>query len=184
MKKTAANRVLIAKDVLRQLAGRIKPSEGVYFRFDLELDSIKDSDLDKELCNLYANEPCEVCALGALFVGALDTLDDLKANQLANARRGPYAEEILRYLGRYFDQEQLYMIEIVFERWDKSYGLDDDERDFIVRGYPMSKENVMAASRYGRSGEMRFLNAEQRMREIMQNIIDNDGTFVIPDEFR
>lgn len=154
-------RVMLAKDVIAQLNQKKLIAESGVF---IENDSNN-------------GDVCSVCAIGALTISYLtlcpkvisrnvlfDTLDLQNVNEDHNASR----LTIQSILAPYFDIEQLELIEAVFEETEAfAKNADVDE-----------------AANYGR-----YMKITQKVRTrtdhdmlilIMQNIIDNDGTFVVP----
>lgn len=148
-------RVMLAKDVIAQLKQKKLIAESGVF--------IENGSNDGDVCS--------VCAIGALTISYLtlcpkvisrnvlfDTLDleDSNASRLT----------IQSILAPYFDVEQLELIEAVFEE---------------TTAYANTAD-VDYAANYGRY--MRIIRQvgtdHDMLILIMQNIIDNDGTFVVP----
>lgn len=187
----AALRVAVAKDVL----ARIVPDENITVKTMTYLKT------DGET-------PCAVCAIGGLVLSALEnstlagkighrkTLSDVE-------RLTPYAFKTLarQVLGRVFEDEQLGMIEAAFEGelegfWgnpsrftvnDETYdavGVELDElQDELAPGDRRLWNNLKRARNYGVKTTDEFYEDSQDLERellaaIMQNIIDNDGTFV------
>lgn len=144
-------RVLIAKDVLKQLdAKKLVATEGTY----LEFENVKFSDSDF-LHEVLAETKCEVCALGSLYYSRVQLANETKCGvtytwhyddktRYGVSRSGTIEEDLLQY----FDGEDLNAIETYFEGWREASGFSEKNSD-----------------------------PETRMRKIMQNIVDNNGTF-------
>ncbi len=155
-KLSATNkRITIAKDVLKQLKlGRLVAQAGTYFTPQAVY---REYDDEKELSDVIKDKKCTVCALGSLFVCAVDKLDKLKYGDAYYIAQ----YEIHTYLKGFFAEDQLRLIESAFERDDFSY---DGNMDIsVIRLYTKG------------------LNSPKtRMEKIMKNIIRNKGTFVFP----
>ena len=178
----AEKRVQIARDVLAQLAmKRLVPTEGIWLngtnseRGDLfvKTDIKKNPEL-KDL--LKKRKTCHGCALGGMFMCSVERADKLKVRDLITENEPNFTEDELiefqaadcsvpegitfDYLEKFFDMEQLEMIESAFER-----------------GAGVCHYNSASA----------FANVVEdpgtRMELIMQNIIVNKGKFVPSKKF-
>ncbi len=164
----AQKRVMIAKDVLAQIkAKRYFPESGEWVKplwsddqksIDIKLDpnsSIKDAFKSKAI------NSCQVCALGGLFMSCTNlnnntTVQDMKTEYYL----GEVVQDndkISNGLNRIFTQKQLMLIEIYFEGGEGYF-----------KGY--SDENLLVTF-------FESFNDDERLKMIMQNIIDNNGTF-------
>jgi len=152
----AEKRVAIAKDVLAQMsANKIRAERGLYVN-----KMIPSNKLGSEVCDLNPMNTrggCNACALGSMFLCAVDKHDKLKVGDLEEINvYGPdgihqrgveiFREDTAEYLGKFFSQDQLNQIELAFEsgRCPATESASDD-------------------------------NATLRL--IMENIIANKGTF-------
>lgn len=180
----AEQRVAIARDVIAQLNARaILATPGIYFEFpkdalgerehgDWGIGDKEPTLAGKALCDVLTNaaEPCQVCALGAVFVSAACAAGDYAIKGVELSTGDIFAERptqgaMHRYLGGFFDEEQLELMENAFEATNINGSYDDD--DFITT--------------YGVAADM-FENVEdptERLRLVMQNVVDNGGTFVV-----
>jgi hypothetical protein len=156
----ARRRVAIAKDVLKQIAAqKLKPVVGSY----LEADNFRKEYLpvDGSLQETFQKLPqCQVCAKGALLVCTI-----LAQNKATNAEFKNIMEwdgdELTKIMDGTFSAEQLRLIECEFEGNDvEFYGKTPRERIFPV----MELKGLLPAS--------------ERMTIIMENIIQNKGTFI------
>lgn len=155
----AEMRVRIAKDVLAQVkADRLTPREQSYliFRGALPVDShgyISNEDVDVR--DTLKGAKCQVCALGALFVAAVDRFNEcqLPACRLSVGNR----LDLTDYLAKAFSATQMDAIEAAFE--GQSYAHGDRDRVY----------NSRFVDAYDDSTE--------RLRAIMRNIVRNGGTF-------
>lgn len=172
----ADKRVAIARDVLAQLSTkRLVPRTGVWLAGANMEKLYTKSDVDKnpELQSLLATKKeCTGCALGGMFLCAVEAADDLKLGELSDVKNyqrqmklspekrvysyidgGVEGEDAFKYLRKFFSQAQLEAIESAFERGNGSE----------------THESAAFADDEERSSE--------RMRLIMENIIANKGTF-------
>lgn len=92
---------------------------------------------------------CHVCAIGACFLAYVQRFDKVKTNFWGTV----FADNMKLALEEYFDLHQLYMIESAFELWPRS-GVE-----FVLYYYNETPSF--------------------RLRKIMQNIVANNGEFVV-----
>ncbi len=171
----AEKRVAIARDVLAQMGtGRFVAEAGYWLTLPDAFYLIEATDAQKEKNTelqsiLKKREQCQGCALGGMFMCAVERANKLKVRDLSTFEEAtkedmdedPWyldnlqveGEDTLDYLKRFFSEEQLTLIESAFEQGDGAYGKAG--ADFCA--------NVLEAS--------------DRMRVIMQNIIVNKGKF-------
>jgi hypothetical protein len=131
MDNKAKMRVKIARDVLKQLTARkLVAAAGVYMILNSEaathnywktLSSKKPS----QQLNKFLPKKCNVCALGALFITAIDknndlTLGELPSNDISGRWFG--SATMRDYLNKWFDLYQLVEIEQSFERGPSGKG--------------------------------------------------------------
>ena len=157
-------RVLIAKDALALLkkealmacAGGYLVIRGKSFPF-----SVDDEDEDKQVADIVSEAPvCEVCAIGAAFVASVRRFDRLK---IRDFYADPDRYDYTRYLGQFFSQAQLDLMEIAFE--GTHIGVANvPEREFL-----------RAQSFYLHYATPE--RAPERLEAIFRNIVKNDGTF-------
>lgn len=169
-------RVQIARDVLVQLdSKRLTAICGIWLSGKNEKGLFNEVDIKKnlELKDVLAKvKRCEGCALGGMFMCAVERADKLKLNQLdtvkeinrpyyyRNSYRDSYSDGLISeddafsYMKKFFKLDQLNMIESAFENGDgatnHAYGAD------FVCGID---------------------DPQTRMRLIMENIVTNKGTF-------
>lgn len=172
-KTSAQMRVIIAKDVLAQIAkGRYRPVEGSWVGSsnlgDMDLYIEKRLDKDESLCRVDASEyvnkvkKCSVCALGAIFMSQVGNFGGITFTS------GSYAYSVFEDLERsplkrYFSISQLELIESCFEGLDGTYS----------GSMAKNSDRVSAQAYY-----VCYKNSTERMTAIMNNIIRNKGTFV------
>lgn len=177
----AQQRVAIARDVLEWLRlGRIRPEKGTYF---ILLSGEKYIRGATEV-NGYT---CRVCALGGIFAAATEVTNLTPRG--VEEDEDPWDEAARKALKPYFSEEQLRLIESAFEAADFSgplaYG--GETRRAIALGQSVDKAMPTAVPlvQWNDDGTQSTPYQEwlrerdaRRMRLIMQNIIDNDGTFI------
>jgi hypothetical protein len=168
-------RVAIARDVLAQIrTKRLVPTEGVWLAAShgnllTKALAKKNPELQEVLGKV---KQCDGCALGGMFMCAVEKADQLKLDKLETVqcynqqvkRFHEYCEledtiveeDAFRYLKKFFSVEQLNLIEATFQR---NKGACFDERACLF-----AREETDPA---------------ERMRLIMENIIKNNGKFRI-----
>ena len=162
----AQKRVMIAKDVLAQIkAKRYFAESGEWVKplwsddqksIDIKLDpnsSIKDAFKSKAI------NSCQVCALGGLFMSCTNlnnntTVQDLKDETYIGELVAD-DDKISNGLNRIFTQAQLMLIESYFEGGEGYFRGGNEKTQTFLESY----------------------NDDERLKIIMQNIIDNNGTF-------
>ncbi len=136
-----AMRIAIAKDVLSLLKAKdsIVAKSGVYLTCSCDADAlINEVPLGNAQENIdVLTKECRVCALGALFVGAVDLYNKCQLQEF-----GGYGN-IVNKLRDFFSDKQLYLIEGCFEgHWDEK---------FVCRGfhnkYPEDAQRMKAIMR-------------------------------------
>lgn len=148
-------RVAIAKDVIIALkAKKYIAKSGDY----LNLNSKSGKDLfgvninQELLCS--DDVTCTVCAIGAMFtskVAISNNFDDYR----------PSDNEMRSHLSKYFSMPQLHLIESAFEGWEKG-------STSISGNIPNDNHMIF---------EEKYPNDNDRMIAIMENIVENKGTF-------
>jgi len=168
-------RVIIAKDVIAALnAKRYAAKRKVYVEFMDPLSFEASDQLDK----VIKDKKCDVCAIGAVFISAVDRFDNLKCEDVVIHTRSASTMEfhfeqfgdrlgingitssgIMNYMTDFFDRNQLRLMEAAFECENIACYLDT--------------QIINRAIEFGRAES----NIENRLIKIMQNVIENDGTF-------
>ena len=199
----AQTRVAIAKDVLKALdTKRIKATSGTYLQTSkaaaralaasVGIEARKDAygDLEYNVADdkfdaqprkpVKAPKACRVCAIGSVFVAAVDRFDKLTIGQTQAAILGGEVAAMREYLDPWFSHDQLSLIEAVYEGWTHSLpiGVSADDVDAEVErisGRPFNGGTERAAVAHSR------VTADKRMRAIMSNIIAHRGTYVLPE---
>ena len=179
----AEKRVEIAKDVLKQIkANKYSPECGVWFRDsnDKYLEDFLDYqtgqliDAKKDIVEKLVGT-CKVCALGSLFISAIDKYNHTKLDPaFCNDAEIFTAIDKNNPLTRWFTARQMLLIENTFENasgaWYPPLGLKKKE----WRAW--DDKVVPAINKYN----LRYPNPTDRLKAIMNNIIRNKGTFVLP----
>jgi len=154
----AEKRVAIAKDVLKLIkAEKLIPETGSYVEND-QLDSIlwnnDEVDIKKALKELQ--QPCEVCALGAIFYA-----ETIKRNDCVIVGRFVRRDDITKRMKDIFTKGQMIMIESAFESGDFN------ELRIVSQG------NIELSINFG----SQYTEPKERLVAIMENIVKNKGTF-------
>lgn len=170
----AGKRVIIAKDVIAALtAEAIKPTQGQYFflpavdRYDQhEIRRLIGDRIDTSLQDILPTlPPCHVCAKGALFVCTVARRNQVIADQAFGP--GAFdAPHLSAMLGGVFGPEQLALIEAEFDG-----DMIDAQNDEQKRYQPVMFNE-------GDEDSEDRTPPRDRMIAIMQNIVDNGGTFI------
>ena len=171
----AGKRVLIAEDIIAQVkAKRFKPRSGVWVQpvnasntLDLELDHNFDGAVSVRELFLEKKIPaCECCALGALFMSCTlynnkTTVDDFTEEVIFDFEEKIDSGTFKNGLTRFFSRSQLKLIEAAFECGFGAFRVAD-------------KKTMDRVAKW----EEKLPNDQKRLVAIMNNIIDNKGTFV------
>ena len=159
----AEKRVQIARDVLAQLASkRLIATTGTWLAGSDEGDLFSRKDVDKnpELQKvLSSTKKCAGCALGGMFMCAVERADNLKLGDLSDdsqSQKQLQTDDVFAYMEQFFSLEQLHQIEAAFEQGD-GHASDEDAADWLSE----------------------VDEASERMRLIMENIVVNKGKFLL-----
>jgi len=156
-RRKADARVAIAQDVIETLRiGRMVAAQDGYFNYQGSMNSFEAVTLG---VRAPASATCRVCALGAALVCAVGLYD--KAPELESYFRSNrwHRSTFLKVLYRWFRKSQLSLIECAFERNNAFMGANAWDR--------------VKAMRFGE----KYDDDHDRLVAIMQNIVDNGGTF-------
>lgn len=169
----AKKRVAIARDVLAQLnAKRFIATPGNWAvpkgKESLLSASEAKTKQNKELQEIFSKiKTCNTCALGGLFVCAVESADKIKVKDLLDFKSNEEApfddtcdvdineDDITTYLEKYFSYDQLAEIEYAFEQGGGALSGSQEALSFV--------DDVESPS--------------ERMRLIMENIVVNNGIF-------
>lgn len=173
-------RVAIANDVLKLLNSRhLKVASSNGYLVVKDNTDIKDIVGDNMLCDAQPSinklvKNCEVCALGSAMVSYVRLFDNITLRELGIHNSFWDKDEIIietdkidisEKLGDIFSLEQLDMIEAAFER-DSTFADYEDKGDSF---HNKINKSLLFGEKYK--------SDRQRLIAIMQNIVDNDGTF-------
>lgn len=188
----AEKRVQIARDVLSQLATkRLFAVSGTWLTGAEGRELFDESDLkkDPELQQiLKKTKTCDGCALGGLFLCAVERANKLKISELScvvpnlESDTGeliivggfgalPDEDDTFKYLKKFFTKSQLDLIEYTFEEGNGAV------HDFCCKEFEQASVFFTGGKEVG--DKYSGLTAHDRMRLIMENIICNKGTFVV-----
>ncbi len=161
----AEKRVLIAKDVLKQIKiHKFDPQSGAWFDSSvLELHNLYDDD-SAQPALLMEQPTCNVCALGGLFLSTIRLNNKCPVRELLESEcdLGGRISEGDSTLNKIFSIKQLQLIEATFEVNGGAYRASQ--------------------SKYDRVGDFytKYPDVKDRLVAIMKNIIKNKGTFILP----
>lgn len=153
--------VAIAKDVLKTINKRNIKSESYYCQVPYEQQANK---LFSSNGNAQKHIPtiekfCQVCAIGTCFLSFIKLYNNIKLKDINNDR-----SMMVDYLSQFFDERQLDLIEIAFERslnYTKT-NIQYNELELYYR-----------AKLFGQ----KYIKDHNRIKAIMLNIIKNKGWF-------
>jgi hypothetical protein len=161
-------RIIIAKDVIAQLKlKKFIAQTGVYF--DAIPESNQNNLLDwydkfkeKSIKNIINEEEvsCKVCGIGGVFASCVRITNNISTSKFKTGSQNDQTI-VRKFLKKYFDIDQLRLIESAFEMSDF-----DDSNSL--------GELVQVSIRFGKQFN---LSSNKRLVAIMKNIIRNKGTF-------
>ena len=194
--KAADKRVAVAKDVLAQIKlGALVPEAGKWAelefneRLEVEDEDSYSSEKERLLTSsasaqdaVVKAESCNACALGAVFVSAIRLGNKLTCGQAGLDFDGTVFDlsHIENHLSKFFEPEQLALMEIAFEQGDGAFGVGDEnvdeesEDEYTDVEYDIEPDATMKAIRFTKG----INSPKKRMKKIMNNINANKGTFV------
>jgi hypothetical protein len=172
----AEKRVMIAKDVLAQIkANRYIAESGTWV--DANWNIRNEIDGTESVQKLFADrtiETCNVCALGSLFMSCTNLNNNTCVSDINYGGEGTEIGERIEEgdtlsngLNKIFSKKQLQLIEVYFEKGDGWFGEDGYTGNYIGED-----------SRHVEYFNDAYPDDEDRLVEIMKNIVANDGTFV------
>jgi hypothetical protein len=119
-------------------------------------------------------ETCHVCGIGSCFVAAVRRADGCTNVDMTKPNDDGFMR---KYLAAWFEAEQIGLIEAAFEQttsyWNRSKPADATDDDWEIKAQGIARDGA----EFGR----RFDDPDDRLRAIMSNIVENDGTFVPTD---
>ena len=156
----AEQRVLIAKDVIAQIkAKRYKPNSGRYMIIYNGFDN-------NESVQKHVDEiDCVCCALGACLISTTKFKNKLTFGNISAVRANGDVWGLLKNI---FTPKQLAMIEYAFE---VNYQGDRVAERYF--SHCISDNLIRKSIKFG----VNYFTERARMVGIMQNIINNNGTF-------
>lgn len=162
-------RVEIAKDVIESLKTNVYwAKRGLYIGYSIYNMFPVEASLQDVLLNGNVRA-CDVCALGACFLSLIKHENDFTVGNLENTNFNSVS--IFRErLEQVFSKEQLGIIESVFETFyiHAVTGGNNFETAKIAENWFWEKHRFV-----------KYHDADEKLTIIMQNIIDNNGTFIL-----
>jgi hypothetical protein len=168
----AERRVAVAKDALLNVQKDFWNPLGGYVYVNLDEEIC----VEHDMCSwLPGNAKCQVCARGALFLGALNKFNSWNPHE--NHARVKYGEEYFKYIDpesfgdvekNLWSSRQIAEIEYVFEL----------ERLGGAVYQKWNNDEVELVKQWGK----RYNTPKSRLIAILKNIIRNKGTFKMNDK--
>lgn len=204
----AMKRVTIAQDVVDLIyAKKLVPKSGTWVADakardrDSALSTFRQASLfrgkeelaeNAQLKDLLSDvEQCNACAVGAVFYCTVMRANDVTVEDVRSGRDDSKHlsiqsfDQMTGYLGKFFAKRQLHLMELAFERGEG--GTDEDITFFGLVATRMFQKVVLNPEQDDLKDsfdedDMEWSSDkttdEERLLMIMQNVIDNKGTFV------
>jgi hypothetical protein len=155
----ANKRVAIAKDVIQyvKVDKKIDPQSNTYLLFSNIHPPSYDSDTQIQNLLITRDFECTACAVGSMFVSAVLRYDNI----VCGSFRYEMNRGFRQYLGQFFSQDQIDLIESAFECRMISIDGNPDDTDLC--------QAVIFGKKYS--------DDYSRILAIMENIIENNGEF-------
>lgn len=157
--------VAIAQDVIAQLDIQfIRASKGIYYDASRSI-RVEEGGLDTAFENMKKEgRQCDVCAIGACFISMILLGDEVQVKDLTQFEdeteiHGMDSTTMRKHLMKAFPIDNIHLIESAFE--------------MSVWGNQETPE-MLSATLFG----VKCTSPNSRLRAIMQNIIENNGTFI------
>jgi hypothetical protein len=173
-----AQRVKIAKDAIALLnSSKIQAHHMGYLDSNFDFYRSPKNDDERVIDRLRRgwkrkDAVCGVCAIGSLFVGALDTFNSLKLSDVNYTEPGMM--DMLPYLARWWPKQELRVMEAAFEgTWQGAEEEMYRRREDGSVDYCEMHRDVESALAFSRD----YPRGSKRMVAILNNIIKNDGDF-------
>ena len=158
-------RIEIAKDVIDAITTHAyKPKTGIYVSDELTLALERNKSLQEALVNKQI-EDCKVCAIGACFLTYIKFTNNFNVGELLHTD----GNKMRFILSSVFSEQQLGLIESAFE-FSISYAQQTSD-------YYEAEKAANWYTKIDRDAWMYSFDT-WRLTGIMQNIIDNNGTFI------
>lgn len=167
--ETKANkRVLIALDVLARLKkGNYIARSRVWAKIPVRREEVENK---LQVCDILDKKVCECCALGSILLSEIAFNNHYELNGYNYNEKGATLyidlDEREEELKKIFSNVQLVLIEIAFEGGNGCYNFNSLSNDNRERYYDK------AVSFYNK-----YSDADERLEAIMNNIVENKGTF-------
>ncbi len=194
----AEKRVAIAQDVIDTVkAKKAIVKTGNFLQFDdlTKADTV-DSKTLREILK-KTQKPCKICALGGIMLSQLNINGDCDVTDISykncyssdELRVQPFREDVIDdyelndFITQYFSVSQLQLIEIAFELGEGYYNCEhyikNDEWDIFILDQKEFELTETAAKKAIEFGEEYIDRIEDRLIVIMNNIIKNNGKFIV-----
>lgn len=152
-----------AEDALELLkSNTMIPLQGSYLLMSYKWT--EDSPVNSQLCEITKQlNNCNACAIGVLFVSMVNRNNSLTVGEYKQEKSNKEHKVYFDYLERFFDMEQLRLIESAFER-NFSFAVNE--------GFSLSL--ARRAEDFGYD----YPDSRGRLTAILENIIENNGEFI------
>ena len=169
-KRTRQKRVRIASDAIAQIkAKKLIPEHHGY----CTIDSYTSYDTQLNQAIKANSVRCEVCALGSLLVA-----DVIKNNHLTVGEADACDfDQINSRLANIFDTKTLVILEYLYEHTNAGVLSDSLDYDCCYSGITFTDKEIALYNYYS---EILPEDPKDRLLILLQNIVRNDGEFIIP----
>lgn len=169
-KRTRQKRVRIASDAIAQIkAKKIIPEHHGY----CAIDSYTSYDTQLNQAIKTNSVRCEVCALGSLLVA-----DVIKNNHLTIGEANTYGfDQINSRLASIFDTKTLMILEYLYEYTNAGVLSDVLDDGCCYSNIALTDKEIALYNYYS---EILPEDPKDRLLILLQNIVRNDGEFIIP----
>lgn len=176
----AARRILIAQDALDLLRlGLVRAHGGQYidggtYKGSVEFENIQFGVYAEQL--LRSSDTCHACALGVTLIAAVRRFNDLHMGALVGRSLRTSRSIFSEYLSRFFEADQLALMEASFEGSGGNF-LHEDDPMYTPAMRFFKEHNVRTeAEKYNDD----YLSEGSRLVAIFENVLKNNGTFILP----
>lgn len=174
-------RVVIAQDVINRISTRqYHPHSGSYVTSFKTLDDSMpedDTDIKSTIDNI---RECDVCAIGALLMSSIIFKNSITYGDIRNNREGRAFcahQKIRSIFASLFSAQQLSLIEIAFEGQSSNDGGYCNYGRMAMNGGVDVVDSATVRKTIAEYNIKNGYDEKANLLSIMQNIVDNNGTF-------
>jgi hypothetical protein len=180
--KQRRERLTLAKTVLSELEEEwIIATQGQYLTVEgADFEDLVSRGSKAKVQTVLSDKQCKACAIGSIFVAAVDTFDSLRVGDLRYNYNQPNDDDMIEYLGRWFSESELRIIEVAFEgntdQWENGFEgeLADDATAALIFHEAIEERACEEEERTGKTPSI----GTMLLTAIMENIVKNKGVFV------